>query len=146
MQIKSSAMILEPKKIKSVTVSIVSPSLFHKVMGLDAIFVFWLLNFKPAFSTLLFQLHQEALWSLFAFCHKGGVICIWGYSYFSRQSWFQLVLHPAWHFSWCILHISTVTIYSLVVVLLSQFETSPLFHVRFKLLVLNLHTGFSGGR
>ena len=31
-----STMILEPKKIKSVTVSIVSPSIYHKVMGLDA--------------------------------------------------------------------------------------------------------------
>ena len=44
-----SAMILEPKKIKSVTVSIVSSSLCHKVMGLNAmIFVFWMLSFKPA--------------------------------------------------------------------------------------------------
>ena len=31
-----SAVILESKKIKSVTVAIVSPSLCHKVMGLDA--------------------------------------------------------------------------------------------------------------
>ena len=31
-----SAMILEPKKIKSFTVSIVSPSVCHEVMGLDA--------------------------------------------------------------------------------------------------------------
>ena len=31
-----SAMILEPKKIKSVTVSIVSPSICHGVMGPDA--------------------------------------------------------------------------------------------------------------
>ena len=31
-----SAVILEPKKIKSVTVSIVSPSVCHEVMGLDA--------------------------------------------------------------------------------------------------------------
>ena len=31
-----SAMILEPKKIKSVTVSIVSPSICHEVMGPDA--------------------------------------------------------------------------------------------------------------
>ena len=30
-----SAVILEPKKIKSLTVSIVSPSIYHKVMGLD---------------------------------------------------------------------------------------------------------------
>ena len=36
-----SAVILEPKKIKSVTVSTVSPSIWHEVMGLDAIiFVF----------------------------------------------------------------------------------------------------------
>ena len=36
-----SAVILEPKKIKSVTVSIVSPSVCYEVMGLDAmIFVF----------------------------------------------------------------------------------------------------------
>ena len=32
----SSVVILEPKKITSVTVSIVSPSIFHEVMGLDA--------------------------------------------------------------------------------------------------------------
>ena len=31
-----STVILEPKEIKSVTVSIVSPSLCHEVMGLDA--------------------------------------------------------------------------------------------------------------
>ena len=37
----SSAVILESKKIKSVTVSTVSPSISHEVMGLDAmIFVF----------------------------------------------------------------------------------------------------------
>ena len=37
----SSAVILEPKKIKSVTVSIVSPSICHEVMGPDAMaFIF----------------------------------------------------------------------------------------------------------
>ena len=36
-----STVILEPKKIKSVTVSIVSPSICHEVMGPDAIiFIF----------------------------------------------------------------------------------------------------------
>ena len=46
-----SAVILEPKKIKSDTVSIVSPSVCHEVMGPDAmILVFWMLSFKPAFS------------------------------------------------------------------------------------------------
>ena len=46
-----SAVILEPKKIKSLTVSSVSPSICHEVMGPDAmILVFCLLSFKPAFS------------------------------------------------------------------------------------------------
>ena len=46
-----SAMILEPEKIKSVTNSIVSPSICHEVMGPDAmILVYWMLSFKPAFS------------------------------------------------------------------------------------------------
>ena len=45
-----SAVILEPKKIKSDTVSTVSPSISHEVMGLDAmIFVFWMSSFKPTF-------------------------------------------------------------------------------------------------
>ena len=44
----ASAKILEPKKIKSDTVSTVSLSISHEVMGLDAmIFVFWMLSFKP---------------------------------------------------------------------------------------------------
>ena len=47
----SSAEILEPQKVKSDTVSTVSPSICHEVMGLDAmIFVFWILGFKPNFS------------------------------------------------------------------------------------------------
>ena len=38
-------------KIKSVTVSIDSPSIRHEVMGPDAmIFVLWMLSFKPVFS------------------------------------------------------------------------------------------------
>ena len=46
-----SAVILESKKIKSVTVSIVSPSICHEVKGPVAmILVFWILSFKPALS------------------------------------------------------------------------------------------------
>ena len=45
------AVILEPKKIKSVTVFIVSLFICHEVMGPDAmILFFWMLSFKPAFS------------------------------------------------------------------------------------------------
>ena len=44
-----SAVILEPKKIKSVTVSIVSPSICYEVMGPGAlILVFLMLNFLNA--------------------------------------------------------------------------------------------------
>ena len=46
-----SAVILEPKKIKSLTVSIVSPSICCEVMELDPMMsVFWMLSFKPPFS------------------------------------------------------------------------------------------------
>ena len=49
-----SALILEPKKIKSAAVSTVSPSICHEVMGPDAmILVFWMLSFKPTFYSLL---------------------------------------------------------------------------------------------
>ena len=46
-----SAVILEPPKMKSDTVSTVSPSISHEVMGPDAmLLVFWMLSFKPTFS------------------------------------------------------------------------------------------------
>ena len=46
-----SAVTLEPPKIKSDTVSTVSPSICYEVMGPDAmILVFWTLSFKPTFS------------------------------------------------------------------------------------------------
>ena len=46
-----SEVILEPPKIKSLTVSIVFPSICHEVMGPAAmISVFWMLSFKPTFS------------------------------------------------------------------------------------------------
>ena len=45
------AVILEPKKINSVTVFIVYPFISHEMMGPDAmILVFWMLSFKPTFS------------------------------------------------------------------------------------------------
>jgi len=45
-----SAVILEPQKMKSDTVSTVSPSVSHEVMGPDTmILVFLLLSFKPTF-------------------------------------------------------------------------------------------------
>ena len=63
-----SAVILEPRKIKSVTVSIVSASICHEVMGPDAmILIFWMLSFEPTFSlssfTLIKRLFSSSLLS-----------------------------------------------------------------------------------
>ena len=101
------AVILEPKKIKSLTVFIVSLSICHEVMGPDAmIFVFWMLSFKPAFHSPLSLSSRGSLDPL-CFLPKGCChLHIWDYWYFSQKSWFQLVLHPAQRFSWCTLHIS----------------------------------------
>ena len=49
-----SAVILEPPKITLATVSTVSPSICHELMGPDAmILVFWMLSFKPTFHSPL---------------------------------------------------------------------------------------------
>ena len=57
------------KKIKSVTVSIVSPSICDEMMGPDAmIFIFWTLSYKPAFSlssfTFIKRLFSSSLSSI----------------------------------------------------------------------------------
>ena len=57
-----STVILELKKIKSVTSFTFPPSTSHEVMRQYAmILVFWMLSLKPAFFTLLFHSHQETL-------------------------------------------------------------------------------------
>ena len=100
-----SAVILEPKKITYVTVSIVSPSICREVMGQNAmILVFWMLSFKLAFSLSSFTFKRP-------FSSLVSAIRVVSSAYlrlliFLLQSWFQLVLHPAWHFTCCTLHIS----------------------------------------
>ena len=69
-----SAVILEPKKIKPVC--FISPSICHEVMGPDAMILLLNVEFWANFFILLFHFQQEALYFLFAFFHKGGVICI----------------------------------------------------------------------
>ena len=57
-----SAAILEPKEIKSATVSIVSPSICHEVMGPDAtIFVLWMLSIKPALNNVLWRFKYDTI-------------------------------------------------------------------------------------
>ena len=71
-----SAVILETKKIKPITVSAVSPSIYHEVMGPDAmILVLWMLSFKTIFHSPL-SLSSGGFLVLPDFCNKGGVICI----------------------------------------------------------------------
>ena len=101
-----SAVILESPKIKSLTVSVVSPYICHEVMGPEAmILVFWMLSFKPTFSLSSFTFIKR-LFSSASLSARRCHLHIWGYWYFFRQSWFQLVRHPIQHFSWCTLHIS----------------------------------------
>ena len=93
-------------------------SLFFECRVLSQLFHFPL---SPSPRGSLVPLHFLPEW----WCHLHSLISWLGYWYFFWQSWFQLVLHPAWHLAWCTLHISyisRVTIYSLDV-LLSQFGT-----------------------
>ena len=129
-----SAVILKPTKIKSFMVSIVSPSICHEVMGLDAvIFIFWMWILSQLSNSPLSLSSRGSLVPLCfppqGWCH----LYICGYLYFFLQPWFQLVLNPVCHFTWCTLHVSylsRVTIHSLDV-LLSQFGTTSLFHFWF---------------
>ena len=100
------AVILEPKKIKSVTISVVSPSICHEVMRLDAmILAFWMLSFKLAFSSPLSRLARGSLVLLHFLPLEWYYLHIWG-CYFSCQSSLQLMIHPACPFIWCTLHVS----------------------------------------
>ena len=72
-----SAVIWEPPKIKSDTVSIFSPSVSHEVMGPDAmILVFWMLSFFSLFSfTFIKRFFSSSSLSAIRWCH----LHIWGY-------------------------------------------------------------------
>ena len=99
-----SAVILEPPKIKLVTVSTVFPSICHEVIGPDAvILVFWMLSLSQLFHSPL-SLSRGSLVPLCFLPLKWYLLHIWSCWYISRQSWFQLVSHPAQHFTWCTLH------------------------------------------
>ena len=64
-----SAVILEPRKIKSATVS---PSICHEGMGPDAmILVFWMVSFKPTFSLSFLY-----FFTFFYFTSKGSLVLI----------------------------------------------------------------------
>ena len=102
-----SAVTLEPKKIKSVTVSIVPPSVCHEVMGPDAmILVFWMLSFKPAFSLSIFtfikRLFSSSLLSAISVLSSAYVRLL----IFLPAILIAACAFPAWYFSSCTLHVS----------------------------------------
>ena len=86
-----SAVILEPKKIKSLTVSIVSPSIYHEVMGPDAmILLFWMLSFKPTFSLSSFTFIKRL------FCSSSlSAIRVVSSAYLRLLIFLQAILIPA---------------------------------------------------
>ena len=97
----SSAVILELLKIKSLTVTIVSPSICHEVMGWNAmIFIFLMLNLSQMFHSPLSLSPRGSLVSLHILPWEWSLLHIWGYWYFSQQLCFQPVLHPVGHFAW----------------------------------------------
>ena len=126
-----SAVILEPPKIKSATVSTVSPSICHEVMGLDAlIFVFWMLRFKPTFSLSSFTFIKRLLSSSLS------AIRVVSSAYLRLLIFLPAILitayassSPAFLMTYSA-YKSGVTIYRLDV-LLFLFGTSLLFHVQF---------------
>ena len=76
-------------------------------MGLDAmVLIFWMLSFKPTFSlspfTFIKRLFSSSSLSAVRVVSSAHLRLL----IFLPQSWLQLVLHPAQHFSWCTLPIS----------------------------------------
>ena len=81
------------------------PSICHELIGPDT------MNLVYECQVLSQNFHSPLLHSSggpsvplhflpLGWCH----LHIWGCCYFSWQSWFQLVIHPAQHFAWCTVH------------------------------------------
>ena len=128
--------ILEPKKIKSVTVSIVSPSIYHEVMGPDAmIFISWMLTFQPTFSLFSFIFIKR----LFSSSSLSAIRVV-SSAYLRLLIFLPAVLIPACASASLVFLVMysadklykqvTAVIYSLDV-LVFLFGTSLLFHVQF---------------
>ena len=96
-----SAVISEPKKRKSVTTSTFFSFICHEVIGLDAMNLVFLIVLSWLFHSLPSPSSRGSLVPLRFLPLEWYHLHIWGCWCFSCLSWFQLVTHPAWHFSWC---------------------------------------------
>ena len=103
-----SAVILEPQKVKSLIVSIVSLSICHGVMGYNAMILalwMWIISqffHSPTFIKRLFSCSSLSAIRVMSSAYLRLLIFLPAISW----DWFQLVLHPAQHFSWCTPQIS----------------------------------------
>ena len=97
-----SAVILETKKMKSVTVSTFFPICLPWVMRLDAmIFIFECQMLNQLFHCPLSPSSKGSLVPPHFLLLEWYYLPIWGFLYFSSKSSFQLVIHSAQHFVWC---------------------------------------------
>ena len=128
-----SAMILKPKKIKSVNVSIFPPSTCHEEMGPDAmISVFLMFSFQPAFSLSSFTLIKR----LFSSSSLSAIRVV--SSAYLRLLFLLAILILASDSSslaFCMMHpvqklSKQVTVYSLMYCF-PNLEPVSLFHIRF---------------
>ena len=100
-----SAVILEPRKRKSITAPRFSPSVCHEVMGLDAMILVSLifsfkLAFSPSFVTLIKRLFSSFLLSAIRVVSPTYLRLIFSSNHDSS------VTHQPWHFTWWALCIS----------------------------------------
>ena len=99
------------------------------------LFCFLILNFKPAFSLSSFTLIKRLFSSSSSSAIRVVSSTIWGFQYFSLQSWFQLVLHVvcslAFHMIYSAYKLNKLGDNTQPWCTISQFWTSPLFHVQF---------------
>ena len=87
--------------------SVTQSCVCHKVMTLDAMtLVFWILSFKQALSissfTFIKRIFSSSSLSAISMVSSAYLRLL----IFLLAILIQLVIHPAWHFAWCSLHIS----------------------------------------
>ena len=125
-----SAVILEPKKIKPVTVSTFSPSICHEVMGPDAIIVvFWMVSLSQLFHSHL----SPSIKRLFS-SYSLSAIRMVSSAHLSLLKFLPAILIPAGEsssFAFSMMHSAYKINKQVDNILLSQLWTGPLFHVRF---------------
>ena len=137
------AVILEPKKRKSVTALTFSTSISHEVLGPDAMILsFLVFSFKSVFSISSIMLIKQ----LFSFSSLSAITVVWS-AYLRLLIFLPAILIPAWdssspafrmiYSSWKFKQgDNTQACHSPFLI-----WTSQLFHVWLQLLLLDLHTG-----